>query len=68
MAIIKASEIRDKYENNPARILGLVSEDLPKELEKPVILAVNKVDDERHEPEAHQFARLGYGEPLSISA
>ena len=42
--------------------------DLLRRLEKPVILAVNKVDDERHEPDAHQFARLGYGEPLCISA
>ncbi|HUU98264.1 MAG TPA: ribosome biogenesis GTPase Der [Phycisphaerae bacterium] len=42
--------------------------DLLRRLEKPVILAVNKVDDERHEPDAHQFTRLGYGEPLCISA
>ena len=42
--------------------------DLLRRLEKPVILAVNKVDDERHEPDAHQFTRLGYGEPLCMSA
>ena len=36
--------------------------------EKPVILAANKVDDVVHEPEAAQFARLGFGEPLCLSA
>jgi GTPase len=35
---------------------------------KPVIVAVNKVDDERREADAWSFARLGLGEPFPISA
>ncbi len=35
---------------------------------KPVIVAVNKVDDERREADAWAFARLGLGEPFPISA
>ncbi len=35
---------------------------------RPVIVAVNKVDSPRHEPEVGQFARLGQGEPLAVSA
>ncbi len=35
---------------------------------KPVLLAVNKVDDERHEADAWSFARLGLGTPYPISA
>jgi GTP-binding protein len=35
---------------------------------KPVIVAVNKVDDERREVDAWQFTRLGLGDPVPISA
>jgi GTP-binding protein len=35
---------------------------------KPVIVAVNKVDDERREPDTWAFARLGLGTPFPISA
>ncbi|MHC4915749.1 MAG: ribosome biogenesis GTPase Der, partial [Planctomycetota bacterium] len=35
---------------------------------KPVILAVNKVDVRKHEPAAAEFAALGFGEPLAVSA
>jgi GTP-binding protein len=33
-----------------------------------VIVAVNKVDDQRREPDIWQFARLGLGEPVAVSA
>ncbi|MBN2416595.1 ribosome biogenesis GTPase Der [bacterium] len=35
---------------------------------RPVIPAVNKVDDERREADAAEFIRLGLGEPVLISA
>jgi len=35
---------------------------------KPVIVAVNKVDDERREPEVHAFLALGFGPPAEVSA
>lgn len=35
---------------------------------RAVILAVNKVDDERREADAAEFIRLGLGEPVLISA
>jgi GTP-binding protein len=35
---------------------------------RPVFLVVNKVDSERREIDAHDFARLGVGEPHSVSA
>ncbi len=35
---------------------------------KPVVLAANKVDDQRAEAEAHALWNLGLGEPLSVSA
>ncbi len=37
-------------------------------LGKPVVVIANKVDDPRHEAEAAQFERLGFGEPLAFSA
>ncbi len=37
-------------------------------LEKPVLAVVNKVDDEKRELEVKDFVRLGFGEPLFISA
>jgi GTP-binding protein len=37
-------------------------------LGKSVLVIANKVDDPRHEAEAAQFARLGFGEPLAFSA
>jgi GTPase len=36
--------------------------------DKPVIVAVNKVDDQRREADMWQFARLGLGEPVPVSA
>ncbi|MEX2253831.1 MAG: ribosome biogenesis GTPase Der [Acidimicrobiia bacterium] len=35
---------------------------------KPVLVVVNKVDDDRREADAWQFSRLGLGEPIPISA
>jgi GTP-binding protein len=35
---------------------------------KPIILAVNKVDAEEHELDAHEFSSLGLGDPTTISA
>jgi len=37
-------------------------------LDRPVLLAANKVDAAAHEPLAGEFARLGFGEPLCVSA
>jgi GTPase len=35
---------------------------------KPVLLAVNKVDDANREPDAWEFTRLGLGDPIPVSA
>lgn len=35
---------------------------------KPILLAVNKVDSEHHEIDAHDFYSLGLGEPVPVSA
>jgi len=35
---------------------------------KPVVLAVNKLDNEAQESDAHDFWSLGFGEPLPVSA
>jgi GTP-binding protein len=35
---------------------------------KPCIVAVNKVDNEKREPDAAEFIQLGLGEPMTISA
>ena len=45
-----------------ARLLQRASE------ETPVLLAVNKVDDERRETDVWEFARLGLGDPIPVSA
>jgi len=37
-------------------------------LDKPILLVANKVDDVVHEPLAAAFGRLGFGEPLCVSA
>lgn len=42
--------------------------ELLRRLETPVVLVANKVDADQHKPEAAEFIRLGYGEPLCISA
>jgi len=34
----------------------------------PVLLAANKIDDERREPDAWAFTRLGLGDPHAVSA
>ena len=39
-----------------------------REAEKPVILAVNKIDTPREEDNTYEFYRLGLGEPISLSA
>lgn len=36
--------------------------------DKPIVLAVNKVDDRAHEADVYEFFKLGLGEPLAISA
>jgi GTP-binding protein len=35
---------------------------------KPILLVANKVDHEKHEPQALEAAELGLGEPLPVSA
>ncbi|HEY9759583.1 MAG TPA: ribosome biogenesis GTPase Der [Oculatellaceae cyanobacterium] len=35
---------------------------------KPIVLAVNKIDDPPDEANVHEFYRLGIGEPVSLSA
>ncbi|HYT39873.1 MAG TPA: ribosome biogenesis GTPase Der [Acidimicrobiia bacterium] len=35
---------------------------------KPVLLAVNKVDDANREPDSWSFTRLGLGDPIPVSA
>ncbi len=52
---------------------GVMSEDerIAKVLrgsEKPVILAVNKIDSEREEMDVYQFYKLGLGDPYPVSA
>ena len=42
--------------------------DLLRRAGKPVILAINKADNERLENEAMQFHELGIGDPITISA
>ena len=42
--------------------------DILRRTEKPVVLAVNKVDHENREPEALEFYALGLGDPLPLSA
>jgi GTP-binding protein len=41
--------------------------DILRRTDKPVILAVNKVDSAKQEPEAVEFYKLGFGDPLTIS-
>ena len=42
--------------------------ELLRRLDKPVLLAANKVDTEHQETDTAEFIRLGYGEPICISA
>lgn len=42
--------------------------ELLRRLEIPILLVANKVDAEKHRPEAAEFIRLGYGEALCVSA
>jgi GTP-binding protein len=54
-------------------VVGVTEEDacvarMLRKSKVPVVVAVNKVDDERREADAWQFARLGLGEPLPVSA
>jgi len=39
-----------------------------RQIKKPVILVVNKADNDKYEMEAMEFYELGLGEPLAISA
>jgi GTP-binding protein len=39
-----------------------------RQLSKPVLLTVNKIDDRGHQPRAMEFYELGLGEPMLISA
>jgi GTP-binding protein len=53
--------------------VGAVEEDtrvarILQRADKPILVAANKVDDQRQEAEAWSFARLGLGEPFLISA
>ncbi|MCZ7526012.1 MAG: ribosome biogenesis GTPase Der [Acidimicrobiia bacterium] len=53
--------------------VGVVEEDdqvaaLLRRSGKPVLVVVNKVDDERREADVWGFARLGLGEPVGVSA
>ncbi len=45
----------------------IVAEQL-RHVNKPVIVAANKTDDPKHEAQAGVFQRLGFGEPLCVSA
>jgi GTP-binding protein len=42
--------------------------DMLRRVNKPIVLAVNKADNERLETQAVEFYQLGLGEPLAISA
>lgn len=42
--------------------------ELCRRLAVPTVLVANKVDAEQHRPEAAEFIRLGYGEPVCVSA
>lgn len=36
--------------------------------DRPVLLIVNKIDDEKHESEGYQFFNLGLGDPILVSS
>ena len=42
--------------------------DMLRRSQKPVILAVNKVDSQKYEMDTYEFYNLGMGEPIAISA
>jgi GTPase len=53
--------------------VGVLDEDervarLLQRSDRPVLVVVNKVDDESREPDAWQFGRLGLGDPIAVSA
>lgn len=39
-----------------------------RKIKKPVVLAVNKTDSARQEPDVEVFQRLGFGQPVPVSA
>jgi GTP-binding protein len=39
-----------------------------RKLQKPVVLVINKIDNEKHEPLAAEFDSLGFEAPVSVSA
>jgi GTP-binding protein len=54
-------------------VTGITEEDaqvakLLQQADTPVLVAVNKVDDEKREVDLWEFSRLGLGEPLPVSA
>ncbi|MGI8983878.1 MAG: ribosome biogenesis GTPase Der [Acidimicrobiales bacterium] len=54
-------------------IVGITEEDdrvagVLRRAGRPVVMVVNKVDSEQRETDAWDFARLGLGEPLAVSA
>jgi GTPase len=42
--------------------------DILRAADKPIVMAINKVDSPKHESQASDFYRLGMGEPAAISA
>ncbi|MDQ2826431.1 MAG: ribosome biogenesis GTPase Der [Actinomycetota bacterium] len=54
-------------------VVGITEEDdqvaaLLRRVKRPVIVVVNKVDSEHRDAEAWNFARLGLGDPMAVSA
>lgn len=49
--------------DDDARVAGLL-----RRREGPVVVAVNKIDDDSHEASIWEFVRLGLGDPLPVSA
>lgn len=54
-------------ETGPTDLDGMVAAELRRS-ERPVVLAVNKVDNEKRELEIHAFHKLGLGDPWAVSA
>jgi GTP-binding protein len=38
-----------------------------RQVNAPVLLVANKADDEKHDPQAEEFYRLGHGKPIKVS-
>lgn len=61
--ILFVTDVRDGVTALDVRVAELL-----RKLNRPVILIVNKVDTSRLAPQAGEFHRLGFGEPLCTSA